>query len=205
MKALSLLQVLTRVRAGQVFIGAAIGIFAAQPLHAQGDNGSVRGAVRASVGATLLKDEASGFWGVGGRLLIGRYGVGGSGYVTGGATFLGEGQANLRVDLGYGGLELDAPLPWIDTDRARLELLLGGGNAEVLDVGVGRELGADNFLVLEPRVSWSRPMAAFLEGAVVVGYRTTLGVDDLPGIGTLSLSGPSLSLSLTLLRQAGND
>jgi len=162
----------------------------------------VRGAVTLTLGVTTVRAKATGFWGVGARLLLGDFGLGGSGYVASGAGFVAVGQTNLRVDLGYGGLEFDAPLPWVTSEEARFSLLLGGGNAEVVEAAVGRELGADNFLVVEPRLLWSRQIAEFAQGTLALGYRAAFGVDDLPGIGGQQLSGPSLSLSVSILQRS---
>lgn len=186
---------------------ALLGLFAslpaatlfASPIAAQSEEaGEVRGSVHVTVGATSVKDKASALWGIGARLHLGDFGLGGGGYVSSGAEFTDDGQSPLSVELGYGGVEFDAPVPWVDDDRTRITVLLGGGNAEVVERFVGREISADNFLVIEPRLSWSTVLAGFSDGVVSVGYRSALGVDDLPGVGSLSLSGLSVSLTLSV-------
>ncbi len=172
------------------------GPFLPTAAHAQGAESGVLGAIHATVGATSVKGKATGFWGVGGRLRLGDYRLGGSGYVTGGAEFVADG-SGLSIDLGYGGVELDAPFPWVSAEGARWLLLVGGGSGAVIERISDRELGADNFVVLEPRVSFSRRLAEVAEGSIAVGYRAALGVDDLPGVGSLALSGPTISLSIS--------
>lgn len=182
-----------------LFTGLTSATLFAKPLLAQeSEDGEVRGSFHVTVGATSVKDKASAIWGIGARLHLGDYGLGGGGYVSSGAEFTDDGQTALSVQLGYGGVEFDAPIPWVTDERTRLTLLLGGGNAEVVERFVGREISADNFLVIEPRLSWSTELAALADGVVSVGYRSALGVDDLPGIGSLSLSGPSVSLTLSV-------
>jgi hypothetical protein len=88
--------------------------------------------------------------------------------------------SGFQLGMGYGGLVLQYwhPLPF--HFKARTDLLVGGGHAEISDRLLGRELGADNFFVAEPELGLTRRLFSILHAGVSVGYRWVRGLDDLP-------------------------
>jgi hypothetical protein len=111
----------------------------------------------------------------------GRFAVGGGGFtlvenveIPGSA-----GGTGFELGMGYGGVFLQLWHPIPGGFSGELGLLAGAGNAEVRDLLMGSELGADNFLVLEPTLSASRPAFRGVRVGVSLGYRKVWGVEDL--------------------------
>jgi hypothetical protein len=111
-----------------------------------------------------------------------------------------ESGSGLGTDLrmGYGGLLFGYEARTWRTVSLAGRLLLGAGHASIRAVPVGNELGADNFLVLEPEVLvWIRAAGPVHLG-LSVGYRTVFGVQDLPTLVGEDLEGTSLTIVLLI-------
>jgi len=101
--------------------------------------------------------------------------------------------------MGYGGLLFGyEALTWRAASLAG-RLLLGAGHASVRAIPVGNELGADNFLVLEPEVMLRIGAVGLAHLGFAVGYRMVLGVQDLPTLVAEDLEGVSLTIILLML------
>jgi len=164
--------------------------------------GADRAVAQAAVmgGATGVQGNALALWGM--RLALGlgsSVQMGGAGFVTAPVTYGATGPRRLRM--GYGGLEVEFPLPAVNDPNLRMSILVGGGNADVSDAIVGTELGSDNFLVLEPRVAWGRALSGPWRGSLSLGYRRAFGVDDLPDSENADLSGITVLFALYILRR----
>ena len=111
-----------------------------------------------------------------------------------------ESSSDLGTDLrmGYGGLLFGYESRTNHTVSLAGRVLLGAGNAEVRAVPVGNELGADNFLVLEPEVHLRVHTVGRLYLGFAAGYRLVLGVQDLPTVVADDLEGASLTITLLI-------
>lgn len=180
---------------------AAAALLALAPAPAEAQESRAAARFEMSAGATSLRRDASAL--ATASVLVGitpRLYLGGTGSVFLGTRLI-EGSTrgnDLELRSAFGGLALhyrlaDAPSLW-------LRLTAGAGNAKV-DLAVARtRIAADNFVVLEPELGVSRPVAGPLHVGVAVGYRATLGVEDLPGVAPADLRGPTARLVLTALR-----
>ncbi len=86
------------------------------------------------------------------------------------------------LGMGYGGVLLKY---WRDLPNNLVGgagLMLGAGHAEVRDRLIGTELGADNFLVVEPEASISYKAYRGISLEAAAGYRFISGVEDLPTV-----------------------
>jgi len=86
------------------------------------------------------------------------------------------------LGMGYGGVFLKY---WEDLSggfTAGAGLFVGAGHAEVRGRLLGNELGADNFLVLEPEASLAYGLFRGISLEVAAGYRIATGVEDLPTV-----------------------
>lgn len=101
-----------------------------------------------------------------------------------------------ELGMGYGGILLGLHYPLRARVGARLGILLGAGHAEVRDRLTGREVGADNFGVLEPEAALSLPLLSWLHLGGGVGYRMTWGVGDIPLVQPEEFRGATGTLSL---------
>ena len=111
-----------------------------------------------------------------------------------------ESSSDLGTDLrmGYGGLLFGYESRTDHTVSLAGRFLLGAGNAEVRAVPVGNELGADNFLVLEPEIHLRVYTVGRLYLGFAAGYRLVLGVQDLPTVVADDLEGASLTITLLI-------
>lgn len=151
------------------------------------------------VGVSTVQGEAALVWaGHAGLRLGSTFWLGGAGVILTPVDY--GASAPRRLRLGYGGLEFEAAVPGLGPSDWRVGALLGGGNADVSDILTGVELGSDNFLVLEPRISWIRPLSTAWSTSVRLGYRLAIGVDDLPDSDAGDISGPLVFLGLTVIR-----
>lgn len=102
------------------------------------------------------------------------------------------------LDVGYGGVVLGfRPNParaW----SLSTGVLLGAGHATVRDPAAGSEVGADNFVIAVPELSLSWRPLTWIGVSAGGGYRLVGGVNDLPGVASGELGGPSLTLELHL-------
>jgi hypothetical protein len=99
--------------------------------------------------------------------------------------------------LGYGGLVLGLDLKQTSEVDVSSSLLLGAGNAQIHAQPIGNQLGSDNFLVVEPRLTLSAPSGHRLHGEFTAGYRFVVGVQDLPRLDASDLRGWTVTLSLS--------
>jgi hypothetical protein len=102
------------------------------------------------------------------------------------------------LGFGYGGLFLRY---WDDFSHlltGEAGLFLGAGHAEVRDRLAGREVGSDNFLVVEPEASLFCTVLPYLHLGISGGYRMVFGVEDLPRVSADDLQSFTGTLSLRL-------
>ena len=116
------------------------------------------------------------------------------------ATPVVESGADLGTELrmGYGGLLFGYASGAEHAVSLAGRLLVGAGNAEVRAVPVGNELGADNFLVVEPEIFLRILAVAPFHIGLAAGYRFVLGVQDLPTLVADDLEGASLTVTLLI-------
>jgi hypothetical protein len=109
-----------------------------------------------------------------------------------------EAGSGFELGMGYGGVLLRYLRPLLPRMTGETGLLVGAGHAEVRDLLAGREVGSDNFVVLEPEACLSIRLfwKAFLGASV--GYRLPLGVEDLPGVSAADLESVTSSVFLRL-------
>ena len=126
-------------------------------------------------------------------------GAAGGGLLT--AASVSESGDDLGTDLrmGYGGLLFGYEARTWRAASLAGRLLLGAGHASVRAIPVGNELGADNFLVLEPEVMLRIGAVGPAHLGFAVGYRMVLGVQDLPTLVAEDLKGVSLTIILLML------
>ncbi len=163
----------------------------------------VAGVVSGGVGATRLAGRFGGLWGVGAGVWLGPLYLGGHGAAVPGMLALDlAGNEGSRLGFGYAGLEVAARAWQSARFEAFVGVLAGAGRAQLEEPVVRRELGADNFLALEPSFRLGR---VFGDGAISAGlairYRQVWGVEDLPGLDAADLRGPTLMLTVSLERR----
>jgi hypothetical protein len=78
----------------------------------------------------------------------------------------------------------------------RGRLLVGMGNGSARDAVTRVRYLSDNFFILEPMVLLSTPLGSWVEGAALLGYRISLGVEDLGEVEKSGLRGLSFGISL---------
>lgn len=108
---------------------------------------------------------------------------------------------DLELNIGYAGLFLQRSFNLSPDSPTRPELsprlLIGAGNAEVRDSGTESRLRSDNFLVLEPTLSFQAAMAGRVSVGAVAAWRSVVGVEELQNIEERSLKGWSLGLVIS--------
>lgn len=147
-----------------------------------------------SGGATTLHGDFSALGS--GSLLLGvtdRIAIGGAAHVVLGTKDLAgatpDSDTGLRV--AYGGLLTQLTLSRTPRHSVWLRFLAGAGNAK-MDLAVVRTLiAADNFGVLAPEIGGTVRLKGALHVGVALGYRSVFGVEDLPGLTSLDLPGPT--------------
>jgi hypothetical protein len=156
-------------------------------------------ALEASVTLSTVRSEPSFF--AGGRGLLstgGRVALGGAGWIlaTDASIPTGNPGADLRLLVAYGGIIAEVAVLDGTPVRAFVRTLVGAGSARVELPVVATEIAADNFAVIEPEAVILRRLRGALGIGAGLGYRFVFGVEDLPGVVSGDLSGPSASLFL---------
>lgn len=105
--------------------------------------------------------------------------------------------SDLQLQLGYAGALVRVPFRLGDGVSLRLGALAGAGHAAVPVPVVDAEIPADNFLVLEPALSFDYILHAWIGGQATLAYRFVAGVEDLLRIRRRDLSGFSAGISLS--------
>ena len=177
------------------------------PLRAQEGRGDSPATPRAgSAAAFLIKSsEVAG---------TGRYLVGGwAGLVFGDHFALGGGGVAITEDVelqgsgsttgfylggGYGGILLKYWGGFSYGFTGEAGLLLGAGQAEVRDGLSGHQVGAENFLVMEPEISLFYNLYRQVYLGASGGYRFTSSLEDLPRVSPHDLQSFTATLSLRL-------
>lgn len=109
-----------------------------------------------------------------------------------------ESGTGFELGMGYGGVLLKH---WWDlSGRFTGEggLLVGAGHAAVNDRRIGREVGSDNFPVLEPEAAIAFRVFRRVYLGAAVSYRLVWSVEDLPRVSAGDLRSFSGALSLRL-------
>ena len=129
------------------------------------------------------------------------FSIGAAGGALLGPVSVTESGADLGTDLrmGYGGVLLGYEARTANTVSVAGRLLLGAGHASIRAIPVGNELGADNFLVLEPEVVLRFRAVGPAHLGLAAGYRMTFGVQDLPTLTDHDLEGVSVTILLLFL------
>ncbi len=156
-------------------------------------------ALEASVTLSKVRGETGLF--VGGRGLLstgGRVAIGGAGWLLTTDTSIPTGNpgSDLQLLVAYGGIAAEVAVRAGTTVRLFLRTLVGAGSARVELPVVATEIAADNFAVFEPEAVILRRLRGVLGIGAGLGYRFVFGVEDLPGVLSGDLSGPSASLFL---------
>jgi len=109
-----------------------------------------------------------------------------------------EGSTGFDLRMGYGGVILKYRSPLSPRLTGEGGFLLGAGHAEVRDRLAGIEVGAENFLTLEPEVILYLDLFRGTSVGVGLGYRFAWGVEDLPRATAQDLRSALGSLSLRI-------
>jgi hypothetical protein len=107
-----------------------------------------------------------------------------------------EANTGFELGMGYGGVLFQLRNPITSRLRAHASILAGAGHAEVRDRLTGREVGADNFGVLEPEIGVGFSLLPWLQLNATVGRRLVWWVEDLPLVQAEDLRGMTGALSL---------
>lgn len=158
--------------------------------------------VEVSTGLTTLHGKTSALGS--GSLLLGvtdRIAIGGAAHVVLGARELAgsTSDSDTELSVAYGGLLTQLTLS--DTPRYSLWLrfLAGAGNAR-MDLAVVRtRIAADNFGVLVPELGGTLHLKGPFHAGVALGYRSVFGVEDLPGLTSQDLPGPTGRVLLSVI------
>jgi hypothetical protein len=103
-----------------------------------------------------------------------------------------------HLGAGYGGVFLKYWTPFSHGFSGEGSILLGAGHAEVEDRVTGEEVGAENFLVMEPEVTLFFNVFRQLFLGASGGYRFTSGLEKLPRVSPDDLQSFTATLSLRL-------
>lgn len=171
----------------------------AQESAASEDVARASGTAAFLVKASSLADVDRVFLGGWAGLTFGnRFSFGGGGVALTKDVMLGgqESASGFELGMGYGGALFQYRYPLRPRLQPHFSLLVGGGHAEVRDRLTGREIGADNFGIIEPEGGISFRVLSWLHLAGSAGYRWTWGVEDLPLVQSDDLAGVTATLSL---------
>ncbi len=107
-----------------------------------------------------------------------------------------EASTGFELGMGYGGVLIQVRHPLTSRLRAHAGVLAGAGHAEVRDRLTSREVGADNFGVLEPEIGVGFSLLPWLQLNATVGRRLVWWVEDLPLVQAEDLRGITGTFSL---------
>ncbi len=102
-----------------------------------------------------------------------------------------------RLEMGYGGLELEYVYRSLDVVHGSVLLLLGAGSAGYRDRGWDRTIASDAFFVMEPGLTVELNVIRSFRIALGGSYRFVTGFDlpDLPTVHNKDLDGLTGSLA----------
>lgn len=135
-----------------------------------------------------------------GLVFGGRLAIGGAGFALLEDVELVGTEAGIGFDLGlgYGGLYFAYWKPVSSRVTGQVGLLAGAGHAEVRDRLEGREVGSDNFPVLEPDVSLFFAVHPRIRLGASLAYRMAWDVHQLPAVSAEDLRSTTGTLSLRI-------
>jgi hypothetical protein len=135
-----------------------------------------------------------------GLVFGGRLALGGAGFALLQEVELVGSEAGIGFDLGmgYGGLYVSYFKPLSHRLMGQMGLLAGAGHAEVRDRLVGREVGSDNFPVLEPDLSLFFAVHPRIHVGASLGYRLAWDVNNLPTVSAEDMRATTATLSLRI-------
>jgi hypothetical protein len=151
-------------------------------------------------GGTIAHEARLHMGGWAGLVFGGRLAIGGAGFALLQDVELVSSEAGIGFDLGmgYGGLYL-AYWQRISTRLwGQLGILAAAGHAEVRDRLVGREVGSENFPVVEPDLSAFFTVHPRVHVGASLGYRMAWGIDRLPTVSAEDMRTTTGTLSLRI-------
>lgn len=180
---------------------AALGPHLARPPGLAAQDAAAPFRLELSMGGTSFLGEASAQASVAALLGVSdRISVGGMGSILLGMRTLPGSvpgtDAELRTALG--GVVVQVDLGGDPTWSVWLRLTSGLGNAKQNLAVAGTRIAADNFGVLLPELGITHRLTGPLHVGAALGYRATFGVEDLPGVSSADLRGPSGRLLISL-------
>jgi len=133
-----------------------------------------------------------------GLVFGGRLAVGGAGFALLRDVALVGPEAGIGFDLGmgYGGLYVAYWKELSPRVTGQLGFLAGAGHAELTDRLIGREVGSDNFPVVEPDLSLFFTIHPGVHVGASIGYRMAWRVDNLATVSAKDLRATTGTLSL---------
>jgi hypothetical protein len=135
-----------------------------------------------------------------GLVFGGRLAIGGAGFALLKDVELVGSEAGTGFDLGmgYGGLYLAYWKPVSPRFTGQVGLLAGAGHAQVTDRLMGREVGSDNFPVLEPDLSLFFAFHPRIRLGASLAYRMAWDVENLPTASAKDMRAATATLSLRI-------
>ncbi len=149
-------------------------------------------------GSRVAHQERLHVGGWAGLVFGGRLAVGGAGFALLRDVELVGPEAGIGFDLGmgYGGLYLAYWKELSARVTGQLGFLAGAGHAELTDRLIGREVGSDNFPVVEPDLSLFFTIRPGVHIGASIGYRMAWSVDNLATVSAKDLRATTGTLSL---------
>jgi hypothetical protein len=186
-----------------LLVAGALGPWTTSPVSAQAARDLAPAWLDVSVGVTSVVGQTSPT--AAGSLLLGvapGFSLGGGGRILLGTRALAGPvpEADQRLRFAYGGLLGQMLLSDTADRRVWIRLLAGAGNGKVDLAATGTPVASDNFGVVEPEVGGALLLWGPLHAGAAVAYRIVFGVEDLQGVTTSDLRGPTARLFVAVRR-----
>lgn len=109
-----------------------------------------------------------------------------------------RGASELRVRFGYGGVRVAVRPAAERLPGLSLTMIAAAGNVDVQEPTIGSTLDSENGGVVEPGVTWVRPLGAHLGLLASASWRFAFEFENLVGVSSSELGGPALGVGLVL-------